>query len=90
MNGNNDALNEIKKELQNLKLTNDKLESLNEERNLEIKLLKLKFEGCNNGDLKEVELTDKNKPGLVEVNMDLENCVNNLSKIHQKLSNILT
>lgn len=90
-NGNTDALNELKKELQNLRLANDKLESLNEERSKEIKLLKSKLEDRCNGELKsDLPVTEQNKPGLKELNTGLADCVNNLKSIHQKLNNLLT
>lgn len=75
-----------------MRLANDKLESLNEERSKEIKLLKSKLEDRCNGELKEsdVQVTEQNKPGLVEVNTGLADCVNNLKSIQQKLSDILT
>lgn len=88
-NGNNDALNEIKKDLQNLRLVNDKLESLNEEKNKEIKLFKAKLEERCNGDLK-IELNDTNKSKLSEVNDGIVDCVNNLQSIQEKITNLLT
>ena len=75
-----------------MRLANDKLESLNEEKSKEIKLLKSKLEDRCNGELREsdVPVTEQNKPGLVEVNSGLADCVNNLKSIHQKLNNLLT
>lgn len=78
-----------------MRLANDKLETLNEERSKEIKLLKSKLEDRCNGEsplrLKETDAQiTEHKSGLAEVNSGLADCVSNLKSIHQKLNNLLT
>lgn len=74
-----------------MRSANDKLESLNEEKSKEIKLLKSKLDERCNGILKEAntQVTDQNKPALQEVNKGLADCVNNLRTVHQKLNDLL-